>query len=371
MTAQPTTEPTNHPTNQPAAQGDQMVVGGRVAEWSGRLFYTVVAGVALAGQTGAAVHWLHWSTIAAVPAVGALELGGIALAARSDYRRRLGERAVAARALSTAVAVFAVVFNWLGHGSHLQGGFFAGMSALGYAVWLINAGDRRRDQLRKDGKLAQVAPAYGLAQWLRHPWLTRRARALAVEFPALGLYGSLAKAAADLRTERRQAAITELLGRRLAEGRDPLAADIAVTVYDLDRIATALADRADYDRLTDLLAVDLDPVSMVEPPSDPVPVEAEQEPTGGATGDRRPARKRTNRPVTQPVDRARLHVVGEPAAVANARLLREKFGDQLPPTERQIRSATGWSKVRVEKAVEAYRAGADRQADDQEQEATA
>src|SRR5689334_22823942 len=94
----------------------------------GAAFYATVALIALAGPRIAAHEWLGWPLVFAVPAVAALELGGIALAAQSDVRRRLGERAVAARVLSAAVAVFAVVFNWIGHTDHMQGGFFAGMS---------------------------------------------------------------------------------------------------------------------------------------------------------------------------------------------------------------------------------------------------
>jgi hypothetical protein len=52
--------------------------------------------------------------------VAALELGGIALAARADFRRRLGETALATRVLSAAVAGFAVVFNWIGHPDRLR-----------------------------------------------------------------------------------------------------------------------------------------------------------------------------------------------------------------------------------------------------------
>jgi hypothetical protein len=57
-------------------------------------------------------------------------------------------------------------------------------------------------------------------------------------------------------------------------------------------------------------------------------------------------------------------VVGETAAVANARLLRAKYGDDLPvgvrgSFEQPVRKGMGWSKVRAEKAIEAYRAGAD------------
>lgn len=234
-------------------------------------FYAVVVLIALAGQTGAAVTWLHWPLLTAVAAVAAVEFGGIVLSAYADHRRRLGEHALSARTLSAAVATGAVTVNWLGHSDHLQGGFFAGMSALGYLVWLLHSGARRRDQLRAAGTLPPTAPVYGLTQWARRPALTRRARAIALADPSLGLYGSLTAARAQARTERRQGAIAALLRRKLAAGRDQLAADIAVTVYDLDEIAARLAAAADYDGLTALLAADLTPHRLAGPVSGRIP----------------------------------------------------------------------------------------------------
>ncbi len=241
-------------------------VMGRTADRLGTAFYVTVAGIALAGQAGAAGDWLGWPLMFALPAVGALELGGIALAARADFRRRLGETAIGARVLSAAVAVFAVVFNWVGHTDHLAGGFFAIMSGLGYLMWLINSGDRRRDQLRAEGKLSATPPVFGVVQWARHPWLTRRARALAVADLSLGLHGALRAAIEQVRAERRRAAIAKALHKKLSTGLDQVSATIAVHTYDLDRIAAGLADGADYDGLTALLAADLTPAALTAEP---------------------------------------------------------------------------------------------------------
>jgi len=223
-------------------------------------FYVVVLLVALAGQVSGAVEALHIPLAAAIPAVGALELGGIVVLANADVRRRLGERAVASRLLSVAIAAAAVTFNWLAHKDHLLGGFFAGMSALGYLVWLMHTENQRRDRLRIKGDLPPTTPAYEVGgHWLRHPMLTVRARALAKADPRLGLYDSLATARADVRRERRQAAIAKVLHRKIRSAVDPRTADIAIAVYDLDEIAARLADRADYDGLTTLIAADLAP----------------------------------------------------------------------------------------------------------------
>jgi hypothetical protein len=261
-------------------------------------FYAVVALVALAGQVEAAAGWLHWPVWAALAAVASVELGGIVLSGYADHRRRLGERASFARLLSATVAAGAVVVNWLGHPQHLQGGFFAGMSALGYLVWLLHSGARRRDQLRAVGKLPPLPPAYGLWAWLRHPALTARARTLALADPGLSLYASLAAARTAVHTERRQAAIAELLRRKMTQGADRLAGQIAVTVYDLDTIAARLAAAADYDGLTALLAADLTPDRLTTAPDTPTdPAAATATGTGtsdaAGTGTGTPTRSRT------------------------------------------------------------------------------
>jgi hypothetical protein len=242
----------------------------RHAAWMRQGFYIVVLLVALGGQVTGAVQALHIPVIVAVPAVAALELGGIVVMANADVRRRLGERAVASRVLSAGIAAGAVAFNWLAHPNHLLGGFFAGMSGLGYLVWLMHAENQRRDRLRANGDLPPTAPAYEvLGHWLRHPLITRRARSMAKADPRLGLYDSLAAARVRLRRERRDAAIAKVLHRKIRAAVDPATADIAVRIYDLDEIAARLAEGADYDGLTALIAADLTPARIATAP-DPV-----------------------------------------------------------------------------------------------------
>ncbi len=226
-------------------------------------FYIVVLLVALAGQVSGAVEALGIPLAAAIPAVAALELGGIVVLTNADVRRRLGERAVASRLLSVAIAAGAVTFNWVAHTNHLLGAFFAGMSALGYLVWLMHTENQRRDRLRVKGDLPPTTPSYEVGgHWLRHPLLTMRAKGLAKADPRLGLYDSLATARAEIRRERRQSAIAKVLHRKIRAAVDPRTADIAIAVYDLDEIAARLADRADYDGLTSLIAADLAPARL-------------------------------------------------------------------------------------------------------------
>jgi hypothetical protein len=229
-----------------------------------KLFYGVVLLVSLAGAGQGATGWLNWWAPLAYLAVGAVELGGVALSVHADRRRRLGERAAPARLMSAAVAAGAVAVNYFGH----SGGpayFFAGMSALGYSVWLIDSSAARRDALRAAGKLEGTAPAYGVWQWVRHPAHTARARHLALRSPALGKFGSLTAAGEQVRAERRAAAISSALRTRIAAHVDPTMATIAVNTYDLDTIAARLAAGADYAGLTALLADELMPTKLHTP----------------------------------------------------------------------------------------------------------
>lgn len=227
-------------------------------------FYVVVLLVALGGQVSGAMERLGMPWYVALPAVGALELGGVVVLANADVRRRLGEQAILSRVLSAGIATAAVAFNWLAHSNHLEGGFYAGMSLLGYLVWLMNAENQRRDRLRARQQLPPTTPAYEpVGHWLRHPWLTRRARSLAKADPGLGLYGSLDAAHAQIRAERRQAALSKVLHRKISRALDATTADIAMAVYDLDEIARRLAEQADYDGLTALIAADLAPARVL------------------------------------------------------------------------------------------------------------
>jgi hypothetical protein len=227
-------------------------------------FYVIVLLIALGGQVSGAMEALGMPWYVALPAVGALELGGVVVLANADVRRRLGERGTLSRVLSAGIATAAVAFNWLAHSNHLEGGFYAGMSLLGYLVWLMSSENQRRDRLRARQQLPPTTPAYEpVGHWLRHPWLTRRARSLAKADPGLGLYGSLRAARAQIRAERRQAALSKVLHRKISRALDATTADIAVAVYDLDEIARRLAEQADYDGLTALIAADLAPARVL------------------------------------------------------------------------------------------------------------
>ncbi|MEU5554460.1 hypothetical protein ABZ738_32295 [Micromonospora sp. NPDC047793] len=235
----------------------------RHAAWMRQAFYVLVLLVALVGQVTGAVQTLGVPVLVAVPAVAALELGGVVVMANADVRRRLGEQAIASRLLSAAIAAGAVAFNWAAHPDHLVGGFFSGMSALGYLVWLMHTGNQRRDRLRLTGGLPPTPPAYEVfGHWIRHPVITSRARSIA-KADSLDLYESLKAAHAATARQRRDAAIAKVLHRKIKTAVDPTTADIAVRVYDLDEIAARLAAAADYNGLTMLLAADLAPERII------------------------------------------------------------------------------------------------------------
>ncbi|PZG15612.1 hypothetical protein C1I95_19270 [Micromonospora craterilacus] len=227
------------------------------------LFYATVLLVALTGQVIGATNKLDVHLLIAIPAVATLELGGVVVMANADVRRRLGERAIGARTLSAAVATAAVAFNWLSHDDIYASGFFSGMSALGYLVWLVHVENLRRDRLRATGALPPTAPAYELMNhWIRHPRITRRAQSLAKSDPRLGLYDSFDTARAELRRQRRDAAIAKVLRRKIRAAVDPATATIAEHVYDLNEIAARLSATADYDGLAQLIAIDLTPARI-------------------------------------------------------------------------------------------------------------
>ncbi|SCL17715.1 hypothetical protein [Micromonospora inyonensis] len=256
--AAPPSRGTTGPLTRDALDADLANAVHRTAR-TRQAFYVLVLLVALVGQVTGAVQTLGIPVIVAIPAVAALELGGVVVMANADVRRRLGERAIASRLLSAAIAAAAVTFNWVVHPDHLVGGFYAGMSALGYLVWLMHAGNQRRDRLRATGDLPPTPPAYELfAHWMRHPVITSRARAIA-KAEGLDLYESLETARATIARERRDAAIAAVLHRKIRAAVDTTTADIAVQVYDLNEIAARLAATADYHALTTLLATDLAP----------------------------------------------------------------------------------------------------------------
>lgn len=220
-------------------------------------FYGAVLAVALTGATQATAGQLDWPVLPSAVACGVVELGGVVFSHHADNRRSLGEAAIPSRMASAAVAVGAVAVNYFGHTNIFQACFFAGMSALGYAAYLVKSGAKYRDAMRAAGKMTSPAPAYGIWQTMRHPLITRAARILAIQDPSLGTIESLNRARNAKRDADRQAAIATAVRRQIADRVDPVMAEIAVLTYDMDRIARNLAAGADYAGLTRIISSQL------------------------------------------------------------------------------------------------------------------
>ncbi len=223
-----------------------------------RLFYAAVLAVALYGTaTGAVARFgLPWPV--AIGGIFALELGGVVFLSNAETRRRLGEPATLSRLLGALVTGAAAAFNLVTHASLLLGGFFALMSALGFLAWWLDVENKRRDRLRARGQLAAATPSYELwGHWLRHPFVTRRARGFARAYPQLGLYGSLEAALITMRREKRNAALADALHARIRAAVSKDMADIAVLTYDMDDVAHRLRAGADIAGLTALVGSEL------------------------------------------------------------------------------------------------------------------
>lgn len=282
------TETAAGPGNWPATRSviaARRAITAKVTGDTIRIFYFLVLVVALVGSSTAAKHWLiegqgpapkaeWWHLPAALVAVAVYELGAVAVSRFADARRQLGERALVARAASAGLAGGAIAAQALGHDDIGPALFFAGVSLTGYVIYLLESAANRRDALREEGKLADTPPAYGLSQWIRHFWITRRARALALAraearlqdktLPPIGRVASLAAAADQVRAERRLAAIEDALRARIAAGVDKTMAQIAVNTYDMGRVAAGIAAAADYPALTRIITAELVPARLVK-----------------------------------------------------------------------------------------------------------
>ena len=242
-----------HSTHRPAQPVEPPVTPADKVAYA---FYATAALSALVGQVWAGVEHIPWPDhgfptalriVLVAPALAVIELGGVATAALADVRRRAGERALAYRSMSLFAALVAAAFNLIGHKDQPYLAFgFTGLSAFAYVLWLAHSAARRRDALRDQQMLAQVAPVYGPLQWLREPAVTRRARSFALEH-GYGLYESLRVAREEIRVTERRRAIAEAIGDLVkAHHGDKLHARIAATTYDMDRMAEEVEARTDY-----------------------------------------------------------------------------------------------------------------------------
>lgn len=232
-------------------------LGGRLLSRSFGAYYLSVAMVAAAGQVSAATYWSGWHLLGVIPLVAVLEFGGVVMAARADVRRRMGERAYAALAISTSVAGMAATINFTGHmaaGQTIAAWVFASLTVLGYVIWLVDTGYRRRDAMRAVGKMRAGRPAYG---WR---WIRLRITLLALEI--------WRKDQDRLRRERRApeagisvdeswalARVARVTKREMRQGGSSGGYDeLALILYDAARVAEAARAMVDHEALARRIA---------------------------------------------------------------------------------------------------------------------
>lgn len=242
----------------PTAGANHQPLGGRLLSRGFGAYYLAVALVAAAGQVSAATHWSGWHLVGVIPLVAVLEFGGVVMAARADERRRKGERAYAALAIATAVALGAATINFAGHSAAEQSiaaWVFASLTLLGYAIWLVDTGYRRRDAMRASGMMRAGRPAYGwrwirprvtllaLEIWRKDQDRLRRERLAPESGVSVDESWALAKVARVTRREIRQ-----------GSGGGGGYADMSLTLYDTARVAQFAQAMVDHEGLARRIA---------------------------------------------------------------------------------------------------------------------
>jgi len=196
--------------------------------------------------------------VAAFP-VTVVELGGVVSAALADVRRQKGEQAYGFRFLSGTVAVGAIFWQLYSHDLQWYGWLFAGLSAFAYFLYLLTSAAKRRDALRVQKKMLQVAHTYPLWMQVRHPQVVRLAKSLAIS-NGYNIVESLEAAREELDTQHRHATISRALRRAIRKTyKDPDAAKIALATYDLDKLAAKIEGNADYEGWAAVISKNLAP----------------------------------------------------------------------------------------------------------------
>lgn len=290
------------------------------------------------------LDWTDGSEYLVPATLDGVAIGFGVLAFRAVRKTRSPDRAnrvVWGAALASAGINFVHEFGRGQDGSLIGGGYLALLSLFGMVMF-----HEFLDQF-EDGANAPVRrsnPRFGW-RWLTATWSTFRAAvAWRNHPPAEGTPATVRAALEHLDAVRSV--------RRARREADRLARHERRIEAERRRVELAAAkaqqptDQADRDEL-----------AVADQPPTEMPTE-------------QPDRSPRPRPRRKPTKSRPLRVVGSPtdhspAAVANARLLRDRYGDHLP-TDRKVRDEMGWSYDRATPAIAAYRAGADRQPADDE-----
>jgi hypothetical protein len=288
------------------------------------------------------------------------------------------------RAAVRAVLILGLVVSVLANVLHANGNWISQTIAawpplaLLFTVELISRVPVYRRSLAAV-RLAATATIAGIAAWVSY-W---HMAGVAARYGETGASPYLMPLTVDGLVIVASVSLVELAGRIRSAEQATIPVDTRSTVEPTTVVAPAI-DRPVGEPTT----LPIDPVDHfdrpaltgTDHPTDRVPDPAVDKTPTTATelGSQRATTVADDEPTT-PVDRQPttgptapgLRVVGATAAVTNAGLLRARYGDRLPDSMRQIRSDMGWSKERVDRAVDAYNAGLDQADEEDLEEATA
>lgn len=179
------------------------VRGNAPAAYSLVIYVTSVA-VAVSGQISMATS-RGWPIVFGVGLAVFVEGLALSMALTAHQQRLLRERALVARTLTWASAVFAAGINYLSHSTDpMLAAVLAASSLAGITVWEIRSGAKNRPELRQAGMLPEPPEQFGWRRWLRYPRSTFAAWSLDVH-TRVGTRGSALLANADRNHRARRA----------------------------------------------------------------------------------------------------------------------------------------------------------------------
>jgi hypothetical protein len=249
------------------------------------MWYLAVLGAAGYGAVTGLINLRQLPLVLAVIVVAALELGALVLVTFGDFRRKFNEKAIAARLMSAAVAGFAISVNWFGHDGFWRA-FFAGFSALGYAVVILDGNARRRDRRYKaQGRCPDPDPEFGVWQWLAEPRLTRLARDIyrrtlvtvkdtdgkairdadgKVKVRRLDNHEALDRARDEVEARAARKAIYALLHEDMTAVFGSKKAALAAAVANPDKLVAEVAKHVRWEAIAETWGTGVDPVTFAK-----------------------------------------------------------------------------------------------------------
>lgn len=364
------------PTEAPV-DADRQAVSATLRRFTNSVVWALSVVVTVLAATGQ-VEFAEWAGIHdvrkyLVPA--GLELVAIGFLLIGYVQGRRGYSPAPTWLLASAVGAFAVYTN-VAHAGERAGLLYGGFSAIALVLWFVKLAYQYKAHRRVTRQAGAPTPNFG-SLWLLNPRLAWRGLLVAKRLQVSEVEESLKFAEVWIavfddanRGRDRAAKIGGRLRRRTAWRTVQVAAGHPV------------ADLPSFAEVQSVEVVDRPTVAPKAPSDRRVPT-GRRKPsarrrqgarptvsrgsrTDSPTDSRQGARptERTDTPADSPTDRPSDSAAGsatdshKPAAVANAALLRKRYGVDLP-TEYRVRTDTGWSRDRAQPAIAAYRAGAD------------